>query len=72
MNKVVANADVAIRDLQDGAVIMCGGFGLSGIPENLLSAIVRQDQFAEGFLQGPLSAEGLGIWETAWSEVKAT
>jgi hypothetical protein len=42
------------------------------VPENLLSAIVRQDQFAAGFLQGPLSAEGMGIWETAWSEVKAT
>lgn len=42
MNKVVANADEAIRDLQDGAVIMCGGFGLSGIPENLLAALARK------------------------------
>jgi spermidine/putrescine transport system substrate-binding protein len=42
------------------------------IPENLTSAIVREDQFANGFLQGPLSAEGMGIWETAWSEVKTT
>ncbi len=42
------------------------------VPENLLSAIVRQDQFEKGFLQGPLSAEGMGIWETAWSEIKAT
>ena len=39
MNKVVANADEAIRDMQDGAVIMSGGFGLSGNPENLISAI---------------------------------
>jgi len=42
------------------------------VPENLLSAIVREEQFSKGFLQGPLSAEGMGIWETAWSEVKAT
>src|SRR6266480_6407563 len=39
MNKVVANADEAIRDLQDGAVIMSGGFGLCGNPENLIAAI---------------------------------
>src|SRR2546427_8252932 len=42
MNKVVANADEAIRDLQDGAVIMSGGFGLCGNPENLISAIHRK------------------------------
>jgi spermidine/putrescine transport system substrate-binding protein len=42
------------------------------VPENLLSAIVREEQFSKGFLQGPLSAEGMGTWETAWSEVKAT
>src|SRR5271166_97332 len=42
MNKVVANAEEAIRDVQDGAVIMFGGFGLSGIPENLIAAIARK------------------------------
>jgi 3-oxoacid CoA-transferase subunit A len=42
MNKVVANADEAIRDLQDGAVIMSGGFGLCGNPENLIKAIYRK------------------------------
>ena len=42
MNKVVANADEAIRDLQDGAVIMSGGFGLCGNPENLIKAIHRK------------------------------
>ncbi|OLD32441.1 MAG: succinyl-CoA--3-ketoacid-CoA transferase [Deltaproteobacteria bacterium 13_1_20CM_2_69_21] len=42
MNKVVANADEAIRDLQDGAVIMSGGFGLCGNPENLIRAIRRK------------------------------
>ncbi len=42
MNKVVKNADEAIRDMQDGAVIMSGGFGLSGNPENLIDAIRRK------------------------------
>jgi 3-oxoacid CoA-transferase subunit A len=42
MNKVVANADEAIKDIQDGAVLMVGGFGLCGIPENLIAALVRK------------------------------
>jgi 3-oxoacid CoA-transferase subunit A len=40
MNKVVASANEAIRDVSDGAVIMIGGFGLCGIPENLIRALV--------------------------------
>lgn len=42
MNKVVANADEAINDISDGSVIMLGGFGLCGIPENCISALVRK------------------------------
>jgi len=42
MNKVVKNADEAIRDMQEGAVIMSGGFGLCGNPENLIAAIHRK------------------------------
>ncbi|MGZ4048682.1 MAG: CoA-transferase, partial [Bacteroidia bacterium] len=34
MNKTIANADEAIKDIKDGATIMLGGFGLCGIPEN--------------------------------------
>jgi 3-oxoacid CoA-transferase subunit A len=41
MQKVFANADEAIFDLQDGASILLGGFGLCGIPENLIEALVR-------------------------------
>ena len=39
MNKVVQDADEAIRDIPDGATIMVGGFGLCGIPENLIQAL---------------------------------
>ncbi len=42
MNKVVANAEEAVRDIQDGAVLMLGGFGLCGIPENCIAALVKQ------------------------------
>jgi 3-oxoacid CoA-transferase subunit A len=42
MNKVIANADEAIFDIADGSVIMLGGFGLCGIPENCISALVRK------------------------------
>ncbi len=42
MNKVVAGADAAIHDVTDGAVIMLGGFGLCGIPENTIGALVRK------------------------------
>ncbi|MCC7030052.1 MAG: CoA transferase subunit A [Chitinophagaceae bacterium] len=42
MNKVVANADDAVKDIQDGMTIMLGGFGLCGIPENCISALVRK------------------------------
>jgi 3-oxoacid CoA-transferase subunit A len=42
MKKVVANADEAVRGIPDGATIMVGGFGLCGIPENLIRALVRK------------------------------
>jgi 3-oxoacid CoA-transferase subunit A len=42
MQKMVAGADEAIHDIQDGAVIMLGGFGLCGIPENSISALARK------------------------------
>ena len=42
MNKVVANADAAIHDIPNGATLMLGGFGLCGIPENCISALVRK------------------------------
>jgi 3-oxoacid CoA-transferase A subunit len=42
MNKVVKDADEAIRDIPDGATLMVGGFGLCGIPENLIQALRRK------------------------------
>ncbi len=42
MNKVVENADEAIKDISNGAVLMLGGFGLCGIPENCIAALVKK------------------------------
>lgn len=42
MNKVVAGPDVAVADICDGATLMLGGFGLCGIPENCIAALVRK------------------------------
>jgi len=42
MNKVIASADEAVRDVQDGAMVMVGGFGLCGIPADLIDALVRK------------------------------
>jgi 3-oxoacid CoA-transferase subunit A len=42
VNKVVASVDAAIADIADGASIMIGGFGLCGVPENLIAALVRK------------------------------
>ncbi len=42
------------------------------VPPNLRTTMLREEQFRRGYVQGPLSAEALGLWETAWSEVKST
>ena len=42
MNKVFKNAEEALHDIDNGNVIMLGGFGLCGIPENLIDALVRK------------------------------
>ena len=41
INKVVASAGEAVRDIRDGATLVVGGFGLCGIPENLIAALVQ-------------------------------
>ena len=42
MNKVYASAAEAVADIPNGATLMAGGFGLCGIPENLIAALVAQ------------------------------
>src|SRR3954469_15513974 len=42
MNKTVANANEAIKDMKDNITIMLGGFGLCGIPKNTIAALVKK------------------------------
>ncbi len=42
INKTITNADEAIHDIRDGMTLMLGGFGLCGIPENCIAALVKK------------------------------
>lgn len=42
INKVVANAEDAVKDVADNSVLMLGGFGLCGIPENSIAALLKK------------------------------
>jgi 3-oxoacid CoA-transferase subunit A len=61
MNKVVASADEAIRDVFDGATIMVGGFGLCGIPENLIRALVRKGVKNLTTISNNVGVDGFGM-----------
>ena len=61
MNKVVANADEAVKDIPDGATLMVGGFGLCGIPENLIRALVRKGVRNLFTISNNVGVDGLGM-----------
>ena len=61
MNKVVASADEAVRDIPDGATVMIGGFGLCGIPENLIRALVRRGSKNLKTISNNVGVDGLGM-----------
>jgi len=61
MNKVVPNADEAIHDVFDGAIIMIGGFGLCGMPENLIRALVRKGTRNLHTISNNVGVDGLGM-----------
>src|SRR5882672_6182695 len=60
MNKVVTSADEAIKDISDGAIIMIGGFGLCGIPENLVRALARKGVKNLTTISNNAGVDGLG------------
>jgi 3-oxoacid CoA-transferase subunit A len=61
MNKIVASADEAIRDIPDGATIMIGGFGLCGIPENLIRALARKGTKDLTTISNNVGVDGYGM-----------
>jgi 3-oxoacid CoA-transferase subunit A len=61
MNKSVASADEAVADIPDGARIMLGGFGLCGIPENLIAALVRRGVKGLHTISNNMGVDGFGM-----------
>jgi 3-oxoacid CoA-transferase subunit A len=61
MDKRVANADAAIAKLRDGATILMGGFGLCGIPENLIAAVRRKGTKSLTVISNNAGVDDFGI-----------
>lgn len=61
MNKVYKNAADAVMDIKDGAVIMLGGFGLCGIPENSIAALVKSGVKNLTCISNNAGVDGFGI-----------
>lgn len=61
MEKVFANANAAIFDVEDGATIMVGGFGLCGIPENLIMALLWKNVRNLTTISNNVGVDGFGM-----------
>jgi 3-oxoacid CoA-transferase subunit A len=61
LNKVLAHADAAVADIPDGATLMLGGFGLCGIPENLIDALVRRGVRHLHTISNNMGVDGFGM-----------
>ncbi len=61
MNKVVKNADEAIQGLEDNMTIILGGFGLCGIPENSIAALVKKGVKGLTCISNNAGVDGFGL-----------
>jgi 3-oxoacid CoA-transferase subunit A len=61
MNKVFDSFDAAVADIFDGATIMVGGFGLCGIPETLIKALVRKNASNLNTISNNVGVDGFGM-----------
>ena len=61
MNKIIASAHQAVADVADGATIMVGGFGLCGIPENLIRALVKRGARGLHTISNNMGVDGFGM-----------
>jgi 3-oxoacid CoA-transferase subunit A len=61
LNKEARNADEAVADIRDGATVMIGGFGLCGIPENLIAALVRKGVKQLHTISNNMGVDGFGM-----------
>jgi 3-oxoacid CoA-transferase subunit A len=61
ISKVIASSDQAVADIPEGATIMLGGFGLCGIPENLIAALVRRGVRNLHIIGNNMGVDGFGL-----------
>ena len=61
MNKVFSSPDDAVTDIHEGASLMCGGFGLCGVPESLIAALVRKGVRNLQTISNNVGVDGLGM-----------
>jgi 3-oxoacid CoA-transferase A subunit len=61
MNKIVASAAEAVKDIPDGALLALGGFGLCGIPENTIAALVEKGVKNLTCISNNAGVDGFGI-----------
>jgi 3-oxoacid CoA-transferase subunit A len=61
MNKVFSSADAAVADIGNGATVMLGGFGLCGIPENLIAALVTRRVTGLHTISNNMGVDGFGM-----------
>jgi 3-oxoacid CoA-transferase subunit A len=61
MNKLFTTADEAIAGIPDGATVMVGGFGLCGVPENLIAALVRKGLKGLHTISNNMGVDGFGL-----------
>lgn len=61
MDKVVASADLAVADIPEGASLMVGGFGLVGVPDTLIEALVRRGVKGIRTISNNIGIDGRGL-----------
>ena len=61
MNKLISSSDAAVADVQDGMTVMLGGFGLCGIPENLIAALIRRGVKGLHTISNNMGVDGFGM-----------
>jgi acyl CoA:acetate/3-ketoacid CoA transferase alpha subunit len=60
-SKVVASVQEAIKDIKDGDTILVGGFGLCGIPENLINGMVEHGTKGHTFVSNNAGIDDVGL-----------
>jgi len=67
LDKRVASYEAALEGLTDGMTLLAGGFGLCGIPENLIAEVQRRQVQGLTVVSNNCGVDGFGLWSRARS-----